>query len=126
MTDRAASTDSRSLHGRNRVSARALRAVVSAVAAAELKTGAKTVTVDLADDSGSLSLAISAPIGIAPLRSKGLASSAPPAQTPSVIERATAAQNTIRSRVLELTGSTVGTVDLRLTAARIEEEERVR
>jgi hypothetical protein len=111
------------LHGRNRISARAIRSVVTAIAATELHTPANTVGIDLADDAGALALTVSAPIGVASLTR---VTGAQRASSRTVLERAAAAQETIRTRVLELTGSTIGTVNLRLTAARIAVDERVR
>ena len=109
-------------HGRNRIASRAIRAVVSAVAATELGAPAKAVGVQLDDDNGALAVTVSAPIGIPSLLG------AQPAwgSTASVLDRAGAARDTIRTRVHELTGSQISTVNVRLTAARIAEEERVR
>ncbi|PRY64692.1 hypothetical protein B0I08_11277 [Glaciihabitans tibetensis] len=113
------------LHGRNKISSRAIRSVVSAITAGELDTAAKTVAVELSDENGGLTVTVSAPITIAPLLArdgftaqKGVTAQRRP--TGTVLERAAAAQNTIRERVLELTGSTAAAVNLRLTEARIE------
>jgi hypothetical protein len=136
VTD-SSQVDVAELHGRNRITSRAIRSVVSAIAASELNTSARAVGVDLADNAGALAVTVSAPVGLAPLLGSKSGSASRPsrvdrAPSPStlpastVLERATAAQQTIRSRVLELTGSAVGTVHLRLTSARITGEERVR
>jgi len=121
VNDTAAGTDR--FHGRNRIASRAIRAVVTAVTATELGSAAKSVGVELDDDAGALAVTVSAPVGIAPLLAPADRGVPAPA---TVVERATAAQTTIRTRVQELTGSTIGTVNLRLTAARIEGNERVR
>jgi hypothetical protein len=149
LTGDSSQVDVAGLRGRNRITSRAIRSVVSAITAGELHTSARAVGVELADDAGALAVTVSAPVGIAPLLGPGsTASTARPSRvdrvdralsTPSaagapssplpdatVLERATAAQQTIRTRVLELTGSTIGTVNLRLTSARIAVDERVR
>ena len=124
MSD-AATAGEQSLHGSNRVSSRAIRAVVSAITATELDTAARTVGVELDDDNGALAVSVSAPIGIAALTAvpSDRSSRARPGAT--VLERASAAQATIRSRTRELTGSSIATVNLRLTGARIEGDDRV-
>jgi hypothetical protein len=103
--------------GRNRISSKAIRAVTSAIAAAELNTTAKAVAVELGDDNGALLVAVSAPVGI-----PSLAAAASPrgGSVPTILARASNAQATIRTRVLELTGSTVGRVNVRLVTADIE------
>jgi hypothetical protein len=108
--------------GRNRISSKAIRAVTSAIAAAELNTTAKAVAVELGDDNGALLVAVSAPVGI-----PSLAAAASPrgGSVPTILARASNAQATIRTRVLELTGSTVGRVNVRLVTADIEGHERV-
>jgi hypothetical protein len=116
--------------GRNRISSRAIRAVTSAIAADELDTVASRVSVELGDDSGALLVSVSAPVGIASRATTrrhraATGTTAPTATAPTILERATNAQSTIRERVLELTGSTVGRVNVRLTAAHIEGHERV-
>ena len=139
MSGDSSQGDVEGLHGRNRITSRAIRSVVSAIAAGELHTTARAVGVELADDAGALAVTVSAPVGIAPLVGPSSAANASrpsrvdrapaPAAALSnatVLERAAAAQQTIRARVLELTGSAVGTVNLRLTSARIAVDARVR
>jgi hypothetical protein len=126
MTDTAVAVSEDAFHGRNRISSRAIRAVVSAVTAGELDTTAGSVSVELSDDNGGLAVTVSAPVGVPSLVAP--ARTARPTSTiaqGTILERALAAQNTIRGRVMELTGSTIGTVNLRLTSARIEGDERV-
>ena len=125
MSDVATATGGDQLHGRNRIATRAIRSVVAAVAATELGASAKSVGVELVDDDGALAVTVSAPVGVASLTavSSGRLTLA---GTPSVVERAGAARATIRNRVQDLTGSSIGPVNVRLTAARIEGDERVR
>jgi len=130
MTNAAVAVDTERFHGRNRISSKAIRAVVSAITASELGITAKSVDVQLSDDNGGLAIGISAPIAIAALAavrtgSSRLAVRSSSAQ-PTLIERVTSAQNIIRGRMLDLTGSSVGAVNIRLTGAQIQGEVRVR
>jgi hypothetical protein len=97
------------LSGRNRVSERALRRVASAITAEAMGVSPREVTVVLADDEGRLGVSASTPISVRPLGARQ-----DPAAT--VLSRATTAQSTIRERMLELTGSEVGRVSIRLTS----------
>ena len=125
MIDAASTADTGPLHGRNRIASRAIRSVVSAVAAGELGSTAKSIDVDIADDGGALAVTVSAPVGIPSLAAVA-ASRAAPAETSTILERANAARATIRERVHTLTGSSISVVNLRLTTARIEGDGRVR
>ncbi|GAB2452595.1 hypothetical protein HD599_002640 [Conyzicola lurida] len=109
-------TEPESFHGRNRVSAKALSRVVSAITADSLGVAAKDVAVDLADDNGLLGVKASTPIRVRPLGR----------DQRSVLDRAADTQNVIRDRMLDLTGSSVGSVSVRLTAARTSTEGRTR
>ena len=108
------STEAAFFHGRNRVSAKALSRVVSAITADAMGVAAKDVAVDLADDNGLLGVRASTPIRVRPLgRSQE-----------SVLDRAADTQSVIRDRMLALTGSSVGSVSVRLTAAKTSTEGR--
>lgn len=125
MSTIAPTADTDRFHGRNRIASKAIRAVVSAVTATELGTTAKSVGVELDDDDGALAVTVSAPVKVPSL--VAIANSRTGnAPTASVIERAGDARATIRNRVHELTGSEIAAVNVRLTAARIERDERVR
>lgn len=91
--------------------------------AAELDTEPKSVTIDLGDDHGALVVAVSAPVGVHSLAGQrdglGLTSA-------TILERGTSVQNSVWSGLLELTGSSVGRVDVRFTGARITTRGRVR
>ena len=112
--------------GRNRITAKALDRVVAAVTADTLGVKASRVGVALGDERGLLVLTVSTPIRVVPLsrirQDVGVVSRT----GGSVLDRAAAAQETIRERVNEITGSTIGRVTVRLTAVDTQHEERVR
>jgi hypothetical protein len=114
----AAVTAQQAVRGRNTISSRAVRRVVSAVTAEELGVRASEVSVDLSDARGDLTVIASAPIHVSPLgvdaRRHG-----------TVLERLSRAQSTIRERCLHLTGSTITRVDLHITGAQLDERRRV-
>ena len=112
--------------GRNRIAARALNRVVAAVTADALDVNASRVGVDIADERGLLVLTVSTPIRIVSLNRVQAGSDVVARTGGSVVDRAAAAQETIRDRVRDLTGSAVARVVVRLTAADIREEDRVR
>lgn len=112
--------------GRTRITQRALTRVVAAVAADVLRVDVRRVTISLADDRGSLVLVVSAPIRLMSLRRVEREPDALARTGGTVIERGARAQDEIRDRVRRLTGSQIARVTVRLTAAEIREEERVR
>lgn len=111
--------DGGALHGRTKIASRAVRRVVSAVTADALSVSASDVSVELADDDGSLTVIAKTPIHVRPLGDVGRRSGG------TLLERLTAAQTTIRERSLQLTGSTIGRVDLRITGVDLRERKRV-
>jgi hypothetical protein len=112
--------------GRNRIAAKALNRVVAAVTADALDVDASRVGVDIADAKGLLVLTVSTPIRVVSLNRVHAGSDVVARTGGSVVDRAAAAQETIRDRVRALTGSVVTRVVVRLTAADIREEDRVR
>lgn len=112
--------------GRNRIAARALNRVVAAVTADALDVDAARVGVDIADEKGLLVLTVSTPIRVVSLNRVQAGSDVVARTGGSVVDRAATAQETIRDRVRALTGSAVARVVVRLTAADIREEDRVR
>lgn len=106
------------VRGRNTITSRAVRRVVSAVTAEELGVKASEVSVGLSDARGDLTVTASAPIHVAPL-------GADARQSGTVLERLSSAQTTIRERCLQLTGSTISRVDLHITGAQLDERRRV-
>ncbi|GAA4266249.1 hypothetical protein [Frondihabitans peucedani] len=115
----AAVSAGEAVHGRTQISSRAVRRIVSAVTADALSVSASDVSVELADDDGSLGVRARTPIHIRPLGDVGRRS------TGTLIERLTAAQTSIRERCLELTGSSIGRVDLQVTGVELRERKRV-
>ncbi|MCS5734590.1 hypothetical protein [Herbiconiux daphne] len=111
--------------GRNRVTARALSAVVSAVAGEALQVNPARVSVDLTDSAGAVSVVIRSPIAIPAL---GRIEDDPTVIDHfggTVVARADDARRIVRERVEELTGSHVGDVALRVTSAQIRQTRRV-
>ncbi|WP_291054568.1 hypothetical protein [Herbiconiux sp.] len=112
--------------GRNRITAKALDRIVSAVAAEALEVDARSVGVELGDDKGLLAVAVTSPIRVPSLEGIRAAGSLPAGTGGTVLERAAAAQESIRERVRALTGSTVGRVTVRVARVDIRSEKRVR
>jgi hypothetical protein len=111
-------TASRATRGRTTITSRAVRRVVSAVTADALEVPASDVTVTLTDGGGKLAVEARTPIRVPALSDRPVAEG-------SLVERLTRAQTEVRERVLDLTGSSVGRVDLRITGARIQGRRRV-
>jgi hypothetical protein len=116
-------TDAR--RGRNRITARALDRVATAVAADELGVRPKTVSVATSDDAGMLELVVSSPVRIPSLTRVSRDPAVVERTGGTLLERAGRAQDGIRGRVTELTGSGVSRVTVRLTGVSIVEEKRV-
>ncbi|QNE45399.1 hypothetical protein F1C15_15610 (plasmid) [Frigoribacterium sp. NBH87] len=112
--------------GRTKIAPRALDRVVSAVTADTLGVTAKNVSVDLADDGGSLSLTVSTPIRVPSLDRVQNGDDVVARTGGSVLDRAKAAQETIRTRVQALTGSTITRVIVTITGIDIKQERRVK
>lgn len=105
------------LPGRTKITARAVRRVVTAVTADAMEVPASSVSVELEDLGGALSIVAKSPVRLTPLgRSTGGS---------SLVERLSSAQSTISERVLTLTGSDVRRVDLRITGAELQQRRRV-
>lgn len=104
--------------GRVDISARALERTVTAIAAARLGVPARDVSVRLADDSGLLSIAVTAPVRLPPLRSMSAGAGIP--------ARIVDARSGIRADVTTIAGAQVGTVGVSITRALVVEERRVR
>lgn len=116
VTPEATSTELQA--GRNRIGAKALRSVATVVTAEAMGVAARDVSIELSDDDGLLGVSAVTAIALPALDSPGSAVSAP-AAAPTALDRAAEAQETVRDRMFELTGSSVGFVNLRLTTARI-------
>jgi uncharacterized alkaline shock family protein YloU len=114
------------LRGRTKIAPRALDRVVSAVTADALGVTVKTIDVDLEDNGGSLSLIVTTPIRV-PSLDRILRDADVVTRTGgSVLDRARVAQETIRTRVQSLTGSTVDRVVVTITGIDIKQERRVK
>ena len=105
-------------NGRNTIAPRAVRRVVSAVTAEQLGVDAKSVSVNLSDHAGDLTMTASAPIHVAPL---GTGARRPG----TIVERLTRAQAAIRERSLALTGTSITEIDLHITGVQLNERKRV-
>ncbi len=82
--------------------------------------------VDLADEKGLLVLTVTTPIRVVSLARVRESTDVVGRSGGSVVDRAARAQETIRDRVNEITGSAIGRVTVRLSGADIQREERVR
>ncbi|MFB2557389.1 hypothetical protein [Herbiconiux liangxiaofengii] len=111
--------------GRNRISAKALDRVAAAVAAEALGVSAKSVRIGLADAEGLLALTVSTPIRVVSLARIANEPSAVARSGGPILDRVAAAQQVIRTRVGQLTGSTIGRVTITVTGIDIRPEERV-
>ncbi len=112
--------------GRTRVTPKALSRVVSAVTAGALRVDADQVRVDLADRQGALSVTVSTPIRVPSLAQVQADKSAVRRTGGSIMDRASQAQETIRHQVSALTGTTIGSVSVRVTGVHIQPEGRVK
>lgn len=98
--------------GRIDITRRALERTVTAVAAERLGVRGSLVSVKLDDHRGDLAVSITSPLGV------GRASA-------GLLTRGADARESIARDVTTLTGSTVGTITLRLTRAITITERRV-
>lgn len=108
-------------HGTNRITARAMTRLVSAVAADALGVRPSQVRVDLADAAGRLDLAVRTPIRLLPLDRDETAAPA----DGTTLDRTERAQHDIRGTVATLTGADIAGVTVRLTGARGRQPKRV-
>ncbi|RFA23348.1 hypothetical protein [Subtercola boreus] len=112
--------------GRTRVTAKALNRVIAAVAAEALGVDASSVSIDLADSAGALTVTVRSPLRVVSLGrvqdDRGIV-----ARTGgTLLERAAVAQTEIRRRASDLSGSNISTVTVRLTGIDVQSEKRVR
>ena len=125
MTETTTST-TQAAPGRTKIAPRALDRVVSAVTADALGVTASRVGVALNDDNGSLSLTVSTPIRVPSLTRVESEPGVVDRQGGPLLERAKKAQEEIRTRVQQITGSDVARVIVKITSLDIQEERRVR
>ena len=115
-------TGSASVPGHIRVSSRALRSAALLVAAESFGVPAARVGVALGDEAGSLSLRLTLPVPLEPLRARpatepstpsGLPSVPPPA--PPLSQRVETLRRALKQRYELLTGTSVARVDVGIT-----------
>lgn len=99
--------------GRVAVTPRALTSVARGVAASRLGVAASAVSVHLSDAAGLLAVTVAAPVRLTADPGEGL------------IARSGAARAEIARDITEITGSTVGSVRLRVTNVQRDETRRV-
>ncbi|WP_102157872.1 hypothetical protein [Zhihengliuella halotolerans] len=104
-------TASAQLPGHTRVTTQALASAARVIAAELFAVPAARIHVDLDDDYGDLSIALSLPLPLTP-----------PASTPgmSVWDRAVTVRDAVRQRFVHVTGSQVSRVDVRVTGVVID------
>ncbi|MGA1811102.1 hypothetical protein VH571_01815 [Frondihabitans sp. 4ASC-45] len=112
--------------GRTKIAPRALDRVVSAVTADALGVESYKVSVNLDDDDGCLSLTVSTPIRVPSLLQIEDEPGVVDQQGGPLLGRAKTAQEQIRTRVQDLTGSQVARVIIKITGVTIHENRRVR
>jgi len=108
--------------GRIGIASRVLTKVSGAVVAETLDVPFGDVHVDTSDDSGQVAFRVATPIAIAVL--SGDSSAAHP--TGGVMATVQALQETVRSRVGEITGRAVSRVDITITGSSVVTKGRVR
>ena len=104
--------------GRVSISGRALERTTAAIAAGALRVPVATVRVALTDQAGLLGVSVTAPVRAMPLRS-----TEPEA---GILTRVQAARRDIRDELTEISGRTVGRVNITIARAEIREEKRIR
>ncbi|NKX51611.1 hypothetical protein HER39_13755 [Arthrobacter deserti] len=112
--------------GHTRVSTQALPTTAQGVAAEVLGIPPELVRATWRDDSGSLALSLSLPLGI-PSLDRVLADPELVAGFGGTVrDRAQAAKGLILERIARLSGSVLSRVDIRVTGVRVQEGGRVR
>lgn len=112
--------------GRTRITPRALDRLVAAVTAEALGVDAKRVGVTLTDERGDLVMTVTTPVRVVSLPRVSSDTGVVSRTGGTLLERGRRAQEEIRRRVAELSGSTVTRVVVRISGVDIREETRVR
>ena len=112
--------------GRTRITARALERVAEAVTAEAFGSPGDRVRVDLTAHDGALDVAVSTAIRTIPVPRARPGPRALERSGGSIVDRTVAAEESIRTRVHELTGYEVRQVFVHLTGVHIKQEPRVR
>ena len=111
--------------GRTRITSKALQRVVAAVAGEALGVDTKHVDADLTDHEGVMDLEVHAPITVPSIARIRQEPRALERAGGSVLDRAAAAESTIRDRVREITDYDIRRVTLRVTDVELEQGRRV-
>ena len=112
--------------GRTRITARALEHVTAAIAGEAFGSPGDRVQVGLTDHDGALDVVITTPIRTVSL-ARAMEEGRSVSRTGgSILERSERAEDTIRTRVNELTGHTVRQVSVHITGVHVRREARVR
>ncbi|PYI69706.1 hypothetical protein CVV68_00945 [Arthrobacter livingstonensis] len=109
--------------GHTAISAGTLQRLVAAIAADAFKVPMNQVRAGVRDGQGQLSVSLALALATVPLSE--LAGSARAGVDQAVFSRAATARETIVRRVQDLSGSSVGQVDIRFTGVHVENRERV-
>lgn len=112
--------------GRNRITARALQRVTAAVAAEAFGSPSGRVAVELTDHDGALDVGIETAIRTVTLLRATEEPRAVGRLGGSILDRSRHAEETVRSRLHELTGYTVRRVAVHITGVHVRQEPRVR
>lgn len=99
--------------GHTRITRTALRHTIETVTAHAFGVPRRNVAAELEDDAGRLAAAVTVQLALPPLLGSPQVLAGP-----SVFDRSRAARETIITRGRELTGMTMGRVDIRLSAAK--------
>jgi uncharacterized alkaline shock family protein YloU len=112
--------------GRNRITARALERVTAAVAAEAFGSPRGRVKVELTDHDGALDVGIETVIRSVTLTRAAEEPRAVARLGGSILDRSRHAEDTVRSRVQDLTGFRVRRVAVHITGVHLQQERRVR
>lgn len=114
------------LAGHNRISTQALSSTACAVAAEVLHVPVREVRASWFDDAGLLALSLALPIAVPSLHRVAADPSAVAVFGGSVEERVHRAKGQILEKVMQLSGSRLSRVDIRVTGARVSDGGRTR
>lgn len=112
--------------GRTRITARSLEKIVSAVTADAFDIDQKRVSLQIDDARGDLSLRVKTPLPVPSLDEIGDNPHRVESGGGPILERTHRAQEHIRQRVQEITGSTVARVMVEIIGADIRSQKRVK
>ncbi|WP_323960028.1 hypothetical protein GC088_00820 [Arthrobacter sp. JZ12] len=114
------------LAGHNRISTQALTSTACAVAADVLHVPVREIRASWFDDGGLLALSLALPVSIPSLHRVAADPAAVANFGGTVSERVHRAKGAILERVMQLSGSRLSRVDIRVTGARVSETGRAR